>query len=255
MDETREKAQIRKMVEALRNSTLFATMAGIIEGMNLWMLPQFVTIFTPTDSAYQTVQNSGLNQMELFLYHTVLQRYDFNQLCAFNEGAVLYSMLPGYTVLVTEKRKPFKICLDGVHVIAPDLYLDETIAVHGIGGVFNSTVYGKSFGGHIVPIVAPPPLPSNPLNFSGKLPPTVLPSPKESESKNGSTVGGDQEGNSVQQSAPNPDSDAADSQFPSSPMESEVATNVTASGGSISVVFPPCCVAAFLFHVRLNFWR
>ncbi|KAH7425366.1 hypothetical protein KP509_11G050800 [Ceratopteris richardii] len=242
MGYTREKAQINDLISTLRKSGLFGAIAGVLEGMNLWMLPQFVTIFAPTDSAYETIQHAGVDQLELFQYHTVVQRYAFSQLCSFSEGTVLYTMRPGYTIMVTEKQNPFKVGLDGVYVIAPDLYLDETIAVHGINGILNSTMYGKSFGGRIVPDLAPPPA------HGASLPNSSV--PEEPSTKDGSTdVDGNQRQHPNQQDV-NPENEIANNSFQISPRESDddsaddrISTTLAAS---CFVAYASICALCFL---------
>ncbi|MCO5591253.1 hypothetical protein L7F22_045234 [Adiantum nelumboides] len=245
---TKEKEQIQKVVQTLRQSGLFAAIAGVIEAMNLWMLPQLVTIFIPTDSAYLTVKEPDLDPLPLYQYHIVIQRYAFNQLCEFNEGSVLYTLRPGYTVMVTAKQSPYKITLDDVAVIAPDLYLDETIAVHGIDGIFNATLYGKSVNGHVPALPAPPPV-SNATSSNG--PGTPSPAQAQVPDSNISTSsvpGAAQPGLPSQQGVnsgggnTNPNSP----QFPFSPLASETASDVDGADQTVPAGFAASYSAAFV---------
>ncbi|MCO5577031.1 hypothetical protein L7F22_030853 [Adiantum nelumboides] len=245
---TKEKEQIQKVVQTLRQSGLFAAIAGVIEAMNLWMLPQLVTIFIPTDSAYQAVKEPDLDPLPLYQYHTVIQRYAFNQLCEFNEGSVLYTLRPGYSVVVTAKQSPYKITLDDVAVIAPDLYLDETIAVHGIDGIFNATLYGKSVNGHVPALPAPPPV-SNATSSNG--PGTPSPAQAQVFDSNISTSsapGAAQPGLQSQQGVNsgggniNPNSP----QFPFSPLASETASDVDGADQTLPAGFAASYSAAFV---------
>ncbi|KAI5079394.1 hypothetical protein GOP47_0004873 [Adiantum capillus-veneris] len=246
LGETKEKEQIRKVVQTLRQSGLFAAIAGVIEAMNLWMLPQFVTIFIPTDSAYQMVKGADIDPLPLYQYHTVIQRYAFNQLCEFSEGSILYTLRPGYTIIVTAKQSPYKITLDNVAVIAPDLYLDETIAVHGIDGIFNATFYGKSLGGHVPEMPAPPAFNSTPSNGNETRlasPPAQVPGTNNSTSN---APGAAQPGLPNQQgvNSGNDNMNPNSPSFPFSPLASETASDVDGSDQAVLTSFGPSYFAA-----------
>ena len=264
---SREQEQIHNVVAALRRSGLFAAIAGTIEGMNLFMLPQMTTIFVPTDSAYQALKQEDIN-FELFQYHTVIQLYAFSQLCRLREGDVLYTALPGYSIIVTGEPSPFKISLDGVSVIAADIYVDQSIAVHGIDGIFNCTMYGKKFGDWHVPEAAPPP-----ANVSDKKgPPSISPPVQgpDPSSVNGSVAGAAAGGSNASVSGsgeagqhapaqqnggtiPTPTTSGDPNTFPFSfsPLASELASDTDASQDTISAKIGACAAATASFCLSL----
>jgi uncharacterized surface protein with fasciclin (FAS1) repeats len=136
----RKREQIKNIVATLRKAGMFAMVATRIEAMDLLSLPQVITIFVPTDSAFDIFMNASNAYIpdHLLLYHLVVPRYTFGDLCGLKKRNKLTTYLMGCKITITENDL-FNYTLDDVRIISPDLYNDDSVVVHGINGVLNYT--------------------------------------------------------------------------------------------------------------------
>ena len=138
----KKREQIKNVIATLRKAGMFAMVATRIEAMDLLSLPQMTTIFVPTDSAFDIFMNASNAYISdhLLHYHIVVPRYTFEDLCGLKKGDKLTAYLMGCKITVTENEL-FNYTLDDVRIISPDLYVDDSVVVHGINGVLNYTKF------------------------------------------------------------------------------------------------------------------
>ena len=138
----KKREQIKNIIATLRKAGMFAMVATRIEAMDLLSLPQMTTIFVPTDSAFDIFMNASNAYISdrLLHYHIVVPRYTFEDLCGLKKGDKLTAYLMGCKITVTENEL-FNYTLDDVRIISPNLYVDDSVVIHGINGVLNYTKF------------------------------------------------------------------------------------------------------------------
>ncbi|KAJ7566116.1 hypothetical protein O6H91_02G089100 [Diphasiastrum complanatum] len=135
------RQQVENVIMGLRRAGVYGAIAGAIDDLNLDQLPQKSTMFVPNDAAL------GGNELPPIMtavlqYHIATQQFPFNELLNLPAGTRLPTFLAGKSILVT-RSDPVHYTVDGVTIVSPDLYRDQTITVHGINGVLNFTLYSQ----------------------------------------------------------------------------------------------------------------
>ncbi|KAJ7950653.1 FAS1 domain containing protein [Quillaja saponaria] len=131
--------QLNNIINALVGAAGFTNWANIISAVNQVTIPLSATLFIPEDNGLPTT-----NDPFMLPYHIVPQRLIFSELLLFNTTALLPTLLPGKSILVTS-NSPSNFTLDDIPVTHPDLYTTATMAVHGIGAILDYSVYGDGF--------------------------------------------------------------------------------------------------------------
>ncbi|KAL9239649.1 hypothetical protein vseg_013952 [Gypsophila vaccaria] len=146
-----QEAHFNTIIDAILNAGDFSNWANLISGLDPSSFPISATIFVPDDDSFlrpppasSTVLLSFIDPL-LFPYHIVPRRFVFSELLLFPSGARLPTLLAGKTLVVTN-NSAFNFTVDGALVTRPDLYQNGAVAVHGVGGVLDYTLFGSDGG-------------------------------------------------------------------------------------------------------------
>ena len=143
-----------QMIEALRKKGHYNMIATFLDTLDLkHVLPESSTLLVPMDGE---VMSSLLNLrpeawLPVFQYHVLTQQFSFLDLQQLPTGQILPTLLINSTVMVTNNSTD-NFTVDDVRISYPNILLASNVAVHGLNGVMNSTVFGP-----IKPIAFPPP--------------------------------------------------------------------------------------------------
>ncbi|CAK9882613.1 unnamed protein product [Sphagnum jensenii] len=163
-----------KVVNALRAAGHYGAISGVLEGLtNIDQVIQpGTTFFAPDDvvSAGLPYNSSG-DMMQLLSYHTANQSYTFQDLLGLKVGDRIATVSPGISILV-ESIGQNDYQLDNAIIVSPDLYTNNSVAVHGINAIFFTQFYNTATLG---PVPAPP-------ATTGVAPAAAASSPKSSSS-------------------------------------------------------------------------
>ncbi|CAK9236782.1 unnamed protein product [Sphagnum troendelagicum] len=163
-----------KVVNALRAAGHYGAISGVLEGLtNIDQVIQpGTTFFAPDDvvSAGLPYNSSG-DMMQLLSYHTANQSYTFQDLLGLKVGDRIATVSPGISILV-ESVGQNDYQLDNAILVNPDLYTNNSVAVHGINAIFFTQFYNTATLG---PVPAPP-------ATTGVAPAAAASSPKSSSS-------------------------------------------------------------------------
>ncbi|KAJ7559141.1 hypothetical protein O6H91_04G072100 [Diphasiastrum complanatum] len=129
-----------------------------------------VTMFAPSDAALSSVTPlQGF--IDLLGYHFVNRNMLFNDLVELPVGTRLGTLIPGLSleVISTIEGNSPMLLINEAQVIAPDIYHDDFISVHGVNGVLDPNLLGFH-----IPFMQVPPELQVPPEFL----PSVLPLPE-----------------------------------------------------------------------------
>ncbi|KAI3420488.1 uncharacterized protein J3R85_012796 [Psidium guajava] len=142
--------QVSNILDALLGSGDFGNWASVLSAIDPSTLAVSATLFVPAGGDDPAVAALPRDPPSL-LYHVVPQHLASSQLKLFRAGSRLPTLLPNNSILVTGGF-PSNFTLDGLPLVEPDLFSSDSLAVHGVAGVLNYTVYGSADG------LRPPPL-------------------------------------------------------------------------------------------------
>ncbi|MED6179391.1 hypothetical protein PIB30_000504 [Stylosanthes scabra] len=150
--------QLNNVIDALIGAGDFSIWVNILSMSNPNVLPISATLFIPEDATLNLNANGVPLMVDPFLfpYHMVPQRLTFSDLLLFRRNARLPTLLPGKSISVTDDSAT-NFSLDGTPITHPDIYKTTSIAVHGVAGVLDYSLYGNGI---------PPPPPPPPAVFS-----------------------------------------------------------------------------------------
>lgn len=144
-----------KVVNALRAAGHYGAISGVLEGLPDidQVIQPGTTFFAPDDvvSAGLPYNSSG-DMMQLLSYHTANQSYTFQDLLGLKVGDRIPTISPGISILV-ESVGQNDYQLDNAIIVNPDLYTNNSVAVHGINAIFFTQFYNTATLG---PVPAPP---------------------------------------------------------------------------------------------------
>ncbi len=144
-----------KVVNALRAAGHYGAISGVLEGRPDidQVIQPGTTFFAPDDvvSAGLPYNSSG-DMMQLLSYHTANQSYTFQDLLGLKVGDRIATISPGISILV-ESVGQNDYQLDNAIIVNPDLYTNNSVAVHGINAIFFTQFYNTATLG---PVPAPP---------------------------------------------------------------------------------------------------
>jgi len=144
-----------KVVNALRAAGHYGAISGVLEGLPDidQVIQPGTTFFAPDDvvSAGLPYNSSG-DMMQLLSYHTANQSYTFQDLLGLKVGDRIATISPGISILV-ESVGQNDYQLDNAIIVNPDLYTNNSVAVHGINAIFFTQFYNTATLG---PVPAPP---------------------------------------------------------------------------------------------------
>lgn len=90
----------------------------------------FITIFAPEDEIVKSLIGNFTEYRSIFLRHFVPCKIASNDLANLENGVLLPTYLDEFLINVT--RSGDTVLLSGVQVVAPDLYNNSWLAVHGL---------------------------------------------------------------------------------------------------------------------------
>ncbi|KAM6575243.1 hypothetical protein CsatA_023570 [Cannabis sativa] len=132
--------QFNNIIDALIGSGDFSNWVNVISNA---VLPLSATLFVPENEAVTapTIASPGPEDPLIFPYHVVPQRLSFAELLLFQTNTRLPTLLPGKSIIITNNSR-INFTIDGSLITQPDIYSTGNIAVHGVGSVFNYSVFG-----------------------------------------------------------------------------------------------------------------
>ncbi|XP_062094577.1 FAS1 domain-containing protein SELMODRAFT_448915-like [Humulus lupulus] len=135
--------QFNNIIDALIGSGDFTNWVNVISNA---VLPLSATLFVPENDAVSppTIAGPGPGDPLMFPYHVVPQRLSFPELLLFQTNTRLPTLLPGKSILITNNSR-INYTIDGSQITQPDIYSTGNIAVHGVGAVFNYSIFGDGF--------------------------------------------------------------------------------------------------------------
>lgn len=143
-----------EVIVAIRKTGKFNMAASLLDAVDLSMLPESSTLFVPQDNVAAKLDFRAFNTaLPILEYHIVTRELSFRDLQQLPIGTTLETLLKNCTVLITSNSSR-DFTVDDVTLTHPDIYLDDSIAVHGIAGIMNASVYGKKqvpFAYHALP--------------------------------------------------------------------------------------------------------
>ncbi|GAB2279072.1 hypothetical protein Dimus_013732 [Dionaea muscipula] len=150
-----QETHLKRIIEALIGSGDFSNWAGVLSSTDPSILPISATLFIPHDDAVLfaagEIRSPGSNgnggvtvgvDPLVFPYHVVPQRLTFSELSLFPVDSRLPTLIPGKTLLVTHNSVS-KFAIDDSPITHPDLFLNAAVSAHGVGAIFNYTLYGN----------------------------------------------------------------------------------------------------------------
>ncbi|MED6195499.1 hypothetical protein PIB30_038445 [Stylosanthes scabra] len=160
--------QLNNVIDALIGAGDFSIWVNILSMSNPNVLPISATLFIPQDATLNLNANGVPLMVDPFLfpYHVVPQRLTFSDLLLFRRNARLPTLLPGKSISVTDDSAT-NFSLDGTPITNPDIYKTTSIAVHGVAGVLDYSLYGNG----IPPSPPPPPAVYSPPPDDAVMPP------------------------------------------------------------------------------------
>ncbi|XP_076884423.1 fasciclin-like arabinogalactan protein 21 [Bidens hawaiensis] len=127
------KHEWEKMIRVLVSSGFMAFAIGL-KSVTDGIVKDFpdidsVTVFTPPNVALNAMSSPLLDRF--MRVHVVVKRYSFKELVL---GGSLSTLAPGKHLDVTESLKSSDqvVCVNGVAITAPDLFVSKSLVVHGI---------------------------------------------------------------------------------------------------------------------------
>ncbi|KAL2652798.1 hypothetical protein R1flu_020926 [Riccia fluitans] len=164
------QSQVIKITEALREAGQFGIVVGLLDGLQLWdiTLMTSTTWLLPNDQAFFG-GNFPANWTKFIDYHVIQELLPYSRLASLGVGTRLPTFLGDETVVVSSNTV-YNFSLNNAMVIVRDLYIDSTIAVHGINAVLDDVHFndGANF---------PPPDAKAPAGVPSPPPPAQGPSP------------------------------------------------------------------------------
>ncbi len=163
-----------KVVNALRAAGHYGAISGVLEGLPDidQVIQPGTTFFAPDDAVSAGLPyNSSADMTQLLNYHTANQSYTFQDLLGLKVGDRIATVVTGISIVVQSVgQNDFK--LDNAIIVNPDLYTNNSVAVHGISAIFLTQFYNTATLG---PVPAPP-------ATTGVAPAAASSSPKSSSS-------------------------------------------------------------------------
>lgn len=135
-------AQVRNIIEALIGAGDFSSWANVLFGLDPATLPISSTLFIPADDVLARFDPRADFDPAVVQYHVVPRRLTFAQLRRLRPGDRLLTLLRNRTILVTGVH-PSNFTLDDTHVTHPDVFNNDAVSIHGIGGVLDYKRYGS----------------------------------------------------------------------------------------------------------------
>lgn len=89
-----------------------------------------MTVFAPLDKAMLTRIGNFSEYSSIFLRHVVPCRLLWNDLVKFDDGTAMVTYLEGFTINST--RCGEELMLNGVPVLYPNMYISDSLVVHGL---------------------------------------------------------------------------------------------------------------------------
>ena len=136
-------------MEVIRNKGNFNIAANLFDSMDMEsLLPSdqtACTLLVPEDSDAMKelmAENTFETLMPTLSYHILTQRLTFMDLQRIPTGQTVETLLRTFTVLVTNNPTDNLTFIDDVLVLYPNLFLGSNIAVHGMNGVMNFSLFG-----------------------------------------------------------------------------------------------------------------
>ncbi|KAI4303643.1 hypothetical protein MLD38_039248 [Melastoma candidum] len=132
--------QLSNIIDALIGSTDFTNWTSIFSTIDPSVFPISATLFVPDDSALFSSLLPNVDPL-VFAYHIVPQRLAFSELCLFDSGSHLPTLLLDKYILITSNSKA-NFTIDDSRVKRPDLFSTDSIVIHGIASILDYKVYG-----------------------------------------------------------------------------------------------------------------
>jgi hypothetical protein len=160
-----------KVVSSLRAAGHYGAIAGLIDSLPTanTIVKTGVTLFAPNDNAFSNVpMNSTDYLLTLLGYHATPKVYSYQGLLTLTDGTKVPTSAPNVDIVVTSNvQDSYK--LDDSLIVDKDIFVDSTVAVHGIDSILNTAKYNK---GAVAPEAAPAPVnPISPIISSPPAPP------------------------------------------------------------------------------------
>ncbi|KAJ4973472.1 hypothetical protein NE237_006646 [Protea cynaroides] len=112
----------------------YSVMASFLElQLPLSVDQRKLTIFAPVDEAMKDYTGVSGRYSAVFLRHVLPCRFTWSDLVKLDNGAILQTLLSGFTINVT--RSGDTVLLNGFSVNFPDLYYRDWLVVHGISQI------------------------------------------------------------------------------------------------------------------------
>ncbi|XP_024368879.1 uncharacterized protein [Physcomitrium patens] len=150
-----------KVVTSLRSAGHYGAIAGLLDSLpNNNIIKTGMTLLAPNDNAFSNVlMNSTTYLTTLLTYHGAAKVYSYEGLLNLPVGTKIPSTAANVVIVVTSNSKgAYK--LDDSQIVDPDIFVDNTVAVHGIDNVLNTAKYNK---GVVAPEAAPAPVDASPI--------------------------------------------------------------------------------------------
>jgi hypothetical protein len=144
-----------KVVNALRAAGHYGAISGALESLpDIGQVIQpGTTFFAPDDAVSAGLPyNNSADMTQLLSYHTANQSYTFQDLLGLKVGDRIATVLTGISILVQSVAQN-DYQLDNAIIVNPDLYTNNSVAVHGINAIFFTQYYNTATLG---PVPAPP---------------------------------------------------------------------------------------------------
>lgn len=160
-----------KVVGSLRAAGHYGAIAGLIDSLPTAnsIVKTGVTLFAPNDNAFSGVlMNSSDFLLTLLGYHATPKVYSYQELLTLPAGTKVPTSAPNVAIVVTNSvQDSYK--LDDSLIVDKDIFVDSTVAVHGIDSILDTAKYNK---GAVAPEAAPAPVnPISPIISSPPAPP------------------------------------------------------------------------------------
>lgn len=139
--------QVTNVLQALNDAGDFYIMARVLQYVGVTSLTPRTTWLMPNDQAFDSDDNFNTSANDDFFvsfldYHVIQQLLPFTKLSTLKYGHRMPTFLRAQKCVVTDDR-PDRFAINGAKVIAPDLFRDSSVAIHGIDAIMNGTIYDE----------------------------------------------------------------------------------------------------------------
>lgn len=179
-----------KVVGSLRAAGHYGAIAGLIDSLPTAnsIVKTGVTLFAPNDNAFSNVaMNSSAVLLTLLGYHAAPKVYSYQGLLTLPAGTKVPTSTTDVVIVVTSNlQDAYK--LDDSLIIDKNIFVDSTVAVHGIDSILDTAKYNK---GAVAPEAAPAPVvnPISPIISSPPAPPVSdTPAPPAGDIPDGPSI-------------------------------------------------------------------